>query len=107
MSSTTDMMARPATRPANSVLGSGREAPIQLPDWKRGLADYLKRREEPEPEEPKRQRAAGSTVKRQPVLDLHPRSEEDDLCAGGGRDARISRVTARDRPRRSFGTGNR
>ena len=77
MSSTTDMMERPAKRPANSVLGSGREAPIELPDWKRGLADYLARREQPEPEEPRRQRAAGSTVRRQPVLELHPHEEEE------------------------------
>ncbi len=77
MSSTSDMMARPAKRPANSVLGSGREAPIELPDWKRGLADYLKRKNAPEPEQPKR-RAAGSTVRRQPVLDLHPREEEPE-----------------------------
>jgi dTDP-4-dehydrorhamnose reductase len=78
MSSTTDMMERPAKRPANSVLGSGREAPIQLPDWKRGLSDYLSRRQKPEPEEPKRQRAAGSTVRRQPVLELHPEPEDAD-----------------------------
>jgi dTDP-4-dehydrorhamnose reductase len=80
MGSTSDMMARPAERPANSVLGSGREAPIQLPDWKRGLADYLKRKEAPEPEQPKR-RAAGSTVRRQPVLDLHPHEEDDEESA--------------------------
>jgi dTDP-4-dehydrorhamnose reductase len=80
MGSTSDMMARPAERPANSVLGSGREAPIQLPDWKRGLADYLKRKEAPEPEQPKR-RAAGSTVRRQPVLDLHPHEEDDEGSA--------------------------
>jgi dTDP-4-dehydrorhamnose reductase len=80
MGSTSDMMARPAERPANSVLGSGREAPIQLPDWKRGLADYLKRKQAPEPEQPKR-RAAGSTVRRQPVLDLHPHEEDDEESA--------------------------
>jgi dTDP-4-dehydrorhamnose reductase len=80
MSSTTDMMERPATRPANSVLASGRETPITLPDWQRGLSDYLARREQPEPEEPRRQRAAGSTVRRQPVLELHPQppDEEDE-----------------------------
>jgi hypothetical protein len=72
MSSTSEMMERPAKRPANSVLASGREAPIELPDWKRGLSDYLKRREQPEPEQPRAQRAAGSTVRRQPVLELHP-----------------------------------
>jgi dTDP-4-dehydrorhamnose reductase len=85
MSSTTDMMERPAKRPANSVLGSGREAPIQLPDWKRGLADYLARKETPEPEEPKRQRAAGSTVRRQPVLELHPEPETEE-AEGEGED---------------------
>ena len=71
MASTSDMMERPAKRPANSVLGSGREAPIELPDWQRGLADYLARRERPEPEEHQSPRAAGSTVRRQPVLELH------------------------------------
>jgi hypothetical protein len=71
------MMERPAKRPANSVLASGREAPIQLPDWKRGLADYLQRRDEPAPEEPRRPRSAGSTVRRQPVLDLHREEPAD------------------------------
>ena len=77
MGSTSDMMERPANRPANSVLATGRSAPITLPDWKRGLSDYLARRSKPEPEEPRRQRAAGSTVRRQPVLELHPREDED------------------------------
>src|SRR4029453_9586865 len=45
MSATSDMLARPAKRPANSVLESGREAPIRLPEWQRGLADYLERME--------------------------------------------------------------
>jgi dTDP-4-dehydrorhamnose reductase len=88
MSSTSDMMERPAKRPANSVLGSGREAPIQLPDWKRGLADYLQKRDEPEQEEPRRTRAAGSTVRRQPVLERSPREEgpggEEADAAGEG-----------------------
>ena len=78
MSSTSDMMERAAERPANSVLASGREMPITLPDWKRGLADYLARREKPEPEEPRPQRAAGSTVRRQPVLELNPREDEPE-----------------------------
>ena len=78
MASTSEMMERPAKRPENSVLGSAREAPIELPDWKRGLADYLARREQPTEEEPKRTRAAGSTVRRQPVLDLKPKPAEDD-----------------------------
>ena len=77
MGSTSDMMERPAKRPANSVLATGRSAPITLPDWKRGLTDYLARRSQPEPEEPRRQRAAGSTVRRQPVLELHPREDEE------------------------------
>jgi hypothetical protein len=88
MGSTTDMMERPAKRPANSVLGSGREAPIELPGWERGLADYLARREQPEPEETKRPRAAGSTVRRQPVLELHREEpEEDDGDTDGEPDA--------------------
>ena len=33
-------MPRPATRPAYSVLRSGRDAPV-LPDWRRGLAEYI------------------------------------------------------------------
>ena len=36
---TTADMPRPATRPAYSVLGSERDAPV-LPDWRRGLAEY-------------------------------------------------------------------
>jgi dTDP-4-dehydrorhamnose reductase len=44
MAATSDMLDRPAKRPANSVLESGREAPIKLPEWRRGLADYLERR---------------------------------------------------------------
>lgn len=76
MGSTSEMMERPASRPANSVLASGREAPIELPDWKRGLADYLARRAQPEPKEPRPARAAGSTVRRQPVLDLRPDEDE-------------------------------
>jgi dTDP-4-dehydrorhamnose reductase len=37
---TTAEMPRPATRPAYSVLGSERDAPV-LPDWRRGLAEYM------------------------------------------------------------------
>ena len=91
MGSTSDMMERPAKRPANSVLASGRESPIQLPDWKRGLADYLERRDRPEPKEKRRPRAAESTVRRQPVLDLHSRDEggsEEDPGPGSEDDAR-------------------
>jgi dTDP-4-dehydrorhamnose reductase len=41
MSATTDMLARPAPRPAYSVLASERPDPIVLPHWRRGLAEYL------------------------------------------------------------------
>ena len=75
--STTDMLDRPAERPANSVLGSGREAPIRLPDWQRGLADYLER-EAPEPEQVKPARA-GSTVAASPCWTCTRRGR------GGGR----------------------
>ncbi|MSO40685.1 MAG: dTDP-4-dehydrorhamnose reductase [Solirubrobacterales bacterium] len=44
LSSTTEMLGRPAERPANSALVSGREIPIKLPGWERGLSDYLERR---------------------------------------------------------------
>ena len=83
MASTTDMMERPAKRPANSVLGSGRSAPITLPDWQRGLADYLDRRERPDdpgggPRPPRR------------LPDLPPagarlRSSKDEESRGRGR----------------------
>ena len=79
------MMERPAKRPANSVLASGREVPIELPDWQRGLADYLARREQPEPEEPRPQRRG---------LDGAP-----PAGAGAAPDARTSRRTRRT-PRR-------
>jgi dTDP-4-dehydrorhamnose reductase len=69
MATTTEMMERPAKRPANSVLGSGREAPIKLPPWQRGLAEYLARREAPTTEEHPPERRAGSSVHRQPALD--------------------------------------
>jgi dTDP-4-dehydrorhamnose reductase len=73
MATTTDMMERPAKRPANSVLVSRRSAPIKLPPWQRGLSDYLARREQPE-EEPRRRRSSSS--RRQPVLDLHRAEQE-------------------------------
>ena len=55
MAATSEMLGRLARRPPNSVLESGREAPIRLPDWQRGLADYLERsravrRQQGEPE---------------------------------------------------------
>lgn len=40
--------ARPAKRPANSVLVSEWETPIVLPEWQRGLGEYLRRRQAPE-----------------------------------------------------------
>jgi dTDP-4-dehydrorhamnose reductase len=102
MATTTDMMERPAKRPANSVLRSGREVPIELPDWQRGLSDYLARREAPEPEEPKRPRAAGSTVRRQPVLDLHPKRDEDEEEGEG--DAEELERADEDAPEEEDGT---
>jgi dTDP-4-dehydrorhamnose reductase len=41
---TTDEFPRPAPRPAYSVLGSERPAPVNLPDWHDGLASYLAER---------------------------------------------------------------
>ncbi len=81
MATTTDMMERPARRPENSVLGSGREAPIELPDWQRGLADYLARRDQPDTEEQPPTRRAGSTAHRQPALDLHPSEPPSETSA--------------------------
>jgi len=81
MASTTDMMERPATRPANSVLISRRSAPIVLPPWQRGLSDYLARRGHVEAEEaPRRQRSSAS--RRQPVLGWTAREREEREAAG-------------------------
>ncbi|MGZ5336880.1 MAG: dTDP-4-dehydrorhamnose reductase [Solirubrobacterales bacterium] len=44
LAGTTEMVPRPAPRPANSVLVSGRDTEIVLPPWERGLREYLKRR---------------------------------------------------------------
>jgi dTDP-4-dehydrorhamnose reductase len=44
LSATSDMLARPAPRPAFSVLVSEREHPILLPDWSEGLSAYLTER---------------------------------------------------------------
>lgn len=41
LSATTEMLGRPAARPAYSVMRSGRNAPITLPSWQDGLAGYL------------------------------------------------------------------
>jgi dTDP-4-dehydrorhamnose reductase len=46
LSMTSDMLERPAPRPAYSVLLSEREHPVLLPDWQQGLADYLAERAE-------------------------------------------------------------
>jgi dTDP-4-dehydrorhamnose reductase len=46
LSMTSDMLDRPAPRPAYSVLVSEREHPVLLPDWREGLADYLAERAE-------------------------------------------------------------
>lgn len=43
--------ARPAKRPANSVLASEWETPIVLPEWQRGLDEYLRRRHAPDANE--------------------------------------------------------
>ena len=45
MAATTDMLARPAPRPAYSVLRSERPDAIELPDWRTGLAAYLAERQ--------------------------------------------------------------
>jgi dTDP-4-dehydrorhamnose reductase len=81
MATTTDMMERPATRPANSVLVSRRSAPIDLPGWQRGLSDYLARRGHTEEEEaPKKQRSSAS--RRQPMLDWTKREREEREADG-------------------------
>ncbi len=41
MAGTTEMLGRPAPRPAFSLLVSERPNAIMLPDWRRGLSDYL------------------------------------------------------------------
>ena len=45
MSGTTEMLGRPAPRPAWSVLGSERDDAFALPHWRDGLSDYLAERE--------------------------------------------------------------
>ena len=44
LSMTSDMLDRPAPRPAYSVLLSERAHPVLLPDWHEGLAEYLAER---------------------------------------------------------------
>jgi dTDP-4-dehydrorhamnose reductase len=45
LSGTTDMLGRPAPRPAFSALTSQREHAIRLPSWQDGLAGYLAQRQ--------------------------------------------------------------
>ncbi len=45
LSATTDMLARPAPRPACSALATQREGPILLPAWRDGLSGYLAQRQ--------------------------------------------------------------
>ncbi len=47
LGATTEMLGGPAPRPRYSVLRSEREDPIVLPNWRRGLAEYLAGRREP------------------------------------------------------------
>jgi dTDP-4-dehydrorhamnose reductase len=77
MATSAEMMERPAKRPANSVLVSGRETPIRLPAWQRGLADYLARREQPESGESERKRPSSS--RRQPALAPRSRKPDEDV----------------------------
>jgi dTDP-4-dehydrorhamnose reductase len=44
MGATTDMLQRRAPRPRFAALRSERSDPIVLPEWRRGLADYLAER---------------------------------------------------------------
>jgi dTDP-4-dehydrorhamnose reductase len=76
MATTMDMMDDRAQRPAQSVLTSGRENPITLPDWQRGIADYLARREQPG--EQRKPRKPAQSARRQPVLELRPKRPEDE-----------------------------
>jgi dTDP-4-dehydrorhamnose reductase len=81
MATTTDMMERPAKRPANSVLVSRRSAPIKLPPWQRGLSDYLARRGHVTSEEAPR-KPRSSALRRQPVLDWTKREREEREADG-------------------------
>ena len=44
MAATTDMLGRPARRPAYSVLGTERPEALVLPPWQQGLTEYLRAR---------------------------------------------------------------
>jgi dTDP-4-dehydrorhamnose reductase len=79
MATTSEMMERPAKRPANSVLVSRRSAPIEMPTWQRGLSDYLARRGQDEEEAPKKRSSAS---KRQPMLDWTRREREERQADG-------------------------
>jgi dTDP-4-dehydrorhamnose reductase len=45
LSATTEMLGRPAARPAYSALASQREHAIELPSWRDGLVGYLAQRQ--------------------------------------------------------------
>ena len=45
MAARTEMLGRPAPRPAYSVLASERPDPVILPDWRAALAEYMNERE--------------------------------------------------------------
>jgi dTDP-4-dehydrorhamnose reductase len=81
MATTSDMMERPAKRPANSALISRRSAPIKLPPWERGVSDYLSKRGLGE-EEPRKRRSSGT--RRQPMLDLRPPEPPDEEAESEG-----------------------
>ncbi len=81
MATTTDMMERPAKRPANSVLVSRRSAPIKLPPWQRGLSDYLARRGHVSSEEAPR-KSRSTALRRQPMLDWTRREREEREADG-------------------------
>jgi hypothetical protein len=78
MASTSDMMERPAKRPPNSVLVSRRSGPIKLPPWRRGLSDYLARRDQAEAA-PRRRSSAS---RRQPMLDRTRRERAEREADG-------------------------
>jgi dTDP-4-dehydrorhamnose reductase len=93
MASTSDMMERPAKRPADSVLVSRRSAPIKLPPWQRGLSDYLTRRDREEEAAPKRRSSAS---KRQPVLDHWPERVREEVEFEGEADGEFGDPPDRD-----------
>jgi dTDP-4-dehydrorhamnose reductase len=58
MAGTTEMLGRPAPRPPFSVLASERTDAIELPDWRRGVTEYLEERRRRRSGEP----VAGSSL---------------------------------------------